>query len=150
MILTESLFHFVIQRIHMKSAQLSGIETVGIIVEELYNTSILAIVKDKINCCNQVASFNFSFFCALLWMKVYVLYFTILVMVIFFYFFRYLMKLLQLPFRFTIYRATAMCLPTPVSFSNGINEIIGREQEVVNISNILNGSKYATGTYFAM
>ena len=65
-ILTESLFHFVIQRIHMESAQLSGIETVGVIVEELYNTSILAIVKDEINCCNQVASFNFSFFCALL------------------------------------------------------------------------------------
>ena len=83
-------------------------------------------------------------------MKVYVLYFNILVMVIFFYFFRYLMKLLQLPFRFTIYRATAMCVPTPVLLSNEINEIIGREQEVVNISNILNGSKYATGTYFAM
>ena len=62
MILTESLFYFVIQRIHMKSAQLSGIETVGIIVEELYNTSILAIVEDKIYCCNQVAPFNFSFF----------------------------------------------------------------------------------------
>ena len=61
MILTESLFHFVIQRIHMKSAQLSGIETVSVIVEELYNTSILAIVEDEINCCNQVAPFNFFF-----------------------------------------------------------------------------------------
>ena len=60
-ILTEFLFHFVIQRIHMKSSQLSGIETVGVIVEELFNTYILAIVEDKINCCNQVASFNFSF-----------------------------------------------------------------------------------------
>ena len=50
----------------MKGAQLSGIERVGIIVEELYNTSILAVVQDEINCCNQVASFNFSFFCALL------------------------------------------------------------------------------------
>ena len=67
----------------MKSAQLSGIETVGIIVEELYNTSILAIVKDEINCCNQVAPFNFSFFFSSLWMKFYVLYFNILVMVIF-------------------------------------------------------------------
>ena len=61
-ILTESSFHFVMRRIHMRSAQLSGIETVGVIVEELYNTSILAIVEDKINCCHQVASFNFSFF----------------------------------------------------------------------------------------
>ena len=43
-----------------------------------------------------------------------------------------------------------MCVPTPVSLSNEINEIIGREQEVANISNIMNGSKYATGTYFAM
>ena len=61
MIFTESSFHFVIQRIHMKSAQLSGIETVGVIVEELYNDSILATVEDKIKCCNQVASFNFLF-----------------------------------------------------------------------------------------
>ena len=146
MILTESLFHFVIQRIHMKGAQLSGIETVCVIVEELYKTSILAIVEDEINCCNQVAPFNFSFslphyewnftcYISMSWLWSY------------FYFFRYLMKLLQLPFRFTIYRATAMCVPTPVSLSN---EIIGREQEVANISNILNGSKYATGTYFAM
>ena len=68
-------------------------------------------------------------------------------MVIFFYFFRYLMKLLQLPFRFTIYRATAICVPTAVSLSNKTNEIGGRDGEVAHVPDILNGSKYATGKY---